>query len=71
MMDALDTTHEITKLIKASPARDATVKRLEKEVASICPGIRTLCPRWTVCAQALGSIPGCWHSLPSSEIGKD
>ena len=57
MQDALDTTHEITKLIKISPARDAIFKRLKVEMASDCPGIRILCPtRWTVRAEALKSI---------------
>ena len=57
MQDALDTTHEITKLIKKSPARDAIFKRLKEEMASDSPGIRVLCPtRWTVRANALKSI---------------
>ena len=57
MQDALDTTHEITKLIKKSPARDATFKRLKEEMGSDSPGIRVLCPtRWTVRADTLKSI---------------
>ena len=57
MRDALDTTHEITKLIKKSPRRDAIFKRLKEELASDSPGIRVLCPtRWTVKAEALKSI---------------
>ena len=49
MRDALDTTHEITKLIKKSPARDVIFKRLKEEMGSDSPGIRVLCPtRWTV-----------------------
>ena len=57
MHDALDTTHEITKLIKKSPARDAAFKWLKEEMASDSPGIRVLCPtRWTVQAEALKSI---------------
>ena len=57
MQDALDTTHEITKLIKKSPARDAIFKRLKEEMGSDSPGIRVLCPtRWTVRADALKSI---------------
>ena len=57
MQDALDTTHEITKLIKKSPARDAIFKRLNEEMGSDSPGIRVLCPtRWTVRAEALKSI---------------
>ena len=59
MEDALDTTREITKLIKRSPARNAIFKRLNGEMASDSesPGIRVLCPtRWTVRAEALKSI---------------
>ena len=57
MQDALDTTHEITKLIKKSPARDAIFKRLKEEMGSDSPGFRVLCPtRWTVRAEALKSI---------------
>ena len=55
--DALDTTREITKLIKRSPARNAIFKRLKEELASESPGIRVLCPtRWTVRPEALKSI---------------
>ena len=32
MQDALDTTHEICKLVKKSPRRDATFKRLKEEM---------------------------------------
>ena len=57
MRDALDTTHEITKLIKKSPRRNAILKRLKDELASDSPGIHVLCPtRWTVKAEALKSI---------------
>ena len=57
MRDALDTTHEITKLIKKSPRRDAIFKRLKEEMASESPETRVLCPtRWTVKAEALKSI---------------
>lgn len=57
MRDALDTTHEITKLIKKSPKRDTRFEALKSEMASDSPGIRVLCPtRWTVKAEALQSI---------------
>ncbi len=57
MQDALDTTHEITELIKKSPRRDGIFKRLKEEMASDSCGIRVLCPtRWTVKAEALNSI---------------
>lgn len=44
MKDSLDTTHEITKLVKKSPHRDAIFKRLKEEMAADSPGIRVLCP---------------------------
>ena len=49
MQDALDTKHEVIKLVKKSPARDAIFKQLKEEMASNSPGIHVLCPtRWTV-----------------------
>ena len=43
MQDALDTMHEITKLIKKSPARDAIFKQLKEEMqGGGSPGIRVL-----------------------------
>lgn len=42
MQDALDTTREIIKLIKKSPARDAIFTRLKEEMGSDTPGIRGL-----------------------------
>ena len=57
MKDALDTTHEITKLIKKSPNRGALFERLKAEMAPDTPGVRVLCPtRWTVRAEALQSM---------------
>ena len=44
MKDALETTREITKLIKKSPGRDACIARLKAETAPSTPGIRILCP---------------------------
>lgn len=40
MQDALDTTHEITKLIKKS-AREAIFRRLKEEMGSDCPGFES------------------------------
>ncbi len=55
--DALDTSFEITKLIKFSPKREAMFDQLKKDLTPDCPGIRVLCPtRWTVRAQSLISI---------------
>ncbi len=55
--DALDTTFEISKLIKFSPKREGIFKQLKHDLAPNCPGIRVFCPtRWTVRAQSLQSV---------------
>lgn len=57
LKNAMDTTHEITKLIKFSPKRDAAFQKLKGELQPGSPGVRVLCPtRWTVRADALKSI---------------
>ena len=57
MRNALDTVQEITKLVKKSPRRDATLQRIKEGLTEKSPGIRILCPtRWTVNADALYSI---------------
>ena len=59
MQDALDTSYEIIKLIKKSPAREAIFKKLKAEMDtdSSNAGICVLCPtRWTVRAASLKSI---------------
>lgn len=54
MKDALETVHEVTKLIKFSPRREGTFQNL-KEGSN--PGIRVLCPtRWTVRADSIASV---------------
>ena len=57
MKSALATTHEVTKLIKYSPRRDALFQNLKSGIAPDTLGIRVLCPtRWTVWANLLASI---------------
>ena len=57
LCDALDTTLEISKLVKWSPRREAIFKTLKSELAPGTPGFRTLCPtRWTVRASSLKSV---------------
>lgn len=57
MRDALDTTYEISKLLKYSPKRDSLFERIKQELAPETPGFRTLCPtRWTVRANSLQSV---------------
>lgn len=53
----MDTTFEISKLVKFSPKRQGIFETLKKELAPDCPGFRILCPtRWTVRAQSLKSV---------------
>ena len=53
---SLETVHEIVKLIKRSPKREAMFNALKQELATDTPGIRVLCPtRWTVRAVSLQS----------------
>lgn len=57
MRDTLETTYEISKLLKYSPKRDHMFEKLKKVMAPETPGFRTLCPtRWTVRANSLKSV---------------
>ena len=53
LKDALDTTSEVSRLIKFSPKRDTLLEKLKDSLAPDTPGFRVLCPtRWTVRAAA-------------------
>lgn len=57
MRDAMDTTYEVSKLIKYSPKRDVEFEKLKESLAPDTPGFRVLCPtRWTVRADSLKSV---------------
>ena len=58
MKSSLETTHEITKLVKYSPRRQALLRDIQTEMESGSSGaIRALCPtRWTVRADSMESI---------------
>ena len=57
MKSALDTTYEITTLVKYSPRRGAIFETLKSQLAPDGVGIRILCPtRWTIRADSLASI---------------
>ncbi|XP_065658906.1 uncharacterized protein LOC136083434 [Hydra vulgaris] len=59
LSDCLDFVHEISKLIKKSPKRDALLSKLKAELSDVAgiPGIRILCPtRWTVKGSSCKSI---------------
>lgn len=64
MVDALDVTNEISKLLKYSPKRDAMFNKLKKELAPDTSGFRVLGPtRWTVRANSLQSVVDNWEPL--------
>ncbi len=44
MKDALDTTLELSKLLKYSSKRNAAFAKIKEEIAPCDPGFRTLCP---------------------------
>ena len=55
--NALDTTHEITKLVKYSPRRENLFWDLKDSMAPGSPGVCVLCPtQWTVRAESMQSI---------------
>ena len=57
LRNTLDTTLEISKLLKFSPRRDAMFNALKSQTSPETPGFRTLCPtRWTVRGCSLESI---------------
>ena len=57
LRNTLDTTLEISKLLKFSPRRDTMFNALKSQISPESPGFRTLCPtRWTVRGCSLESI---------------
>ena len=64
MEDTLDTTCEITKLIKKSAKREVLFGKIKNDLSAGFPGIRTLCPtRWTVKAESMASISENYKAL--------
>ncbi len=65
LKDALETTYEITKLIKFSPRREAIFLGVKQDMPGTpLAGIRLLCPtRWTVRADALASVTSNFQVL--------
>ena len=65
LRDALDTTSEISKLLKYLPKRDRMFEKLTAESAAPeTPGFRVLCPtRWTVREASLQSVIDNWILL--------
>ena len=57
LRNTLDTTLEISKLLKFSPRRDAMFSALKSQISPETSGFQTLCPtRWTVRGCSLESI---------------
>ena len=77
MKDALDTTHEISKLIRKPPRREGIFQKLKQDLTPDSPGVRVLCPtRWTVRAESLKSILDNYKALQATwttaiEVVKD
>ena len=62
--DSMDTTYEISNLIKKSPQRDAMLPKVQKGISLEYPGFRVLCPtRLTVRAKSTKSILDNWVAL--------
>ena len=67
MKDALDTTFELSKLLKYSSKCNSTYLKLKEELAPSESGFCTLCPtRWTVRADSLASVRKNYSVLQSS-----
>ncbi len=65
MKDAIELTHEITKLIKYSLRRENIFQKVKDNLpSSVCPGIRIPCPtRWTVRAGSFECITNNFKAL--------
>ncbi len=65
MRDALETVHEVTKLIKYSPRRQGIFQGIKEDAHSA--GIRVLCPtRWTVRAESIANVLKNYEVLQST-----
>ena len=64
LKDTLDTTSEISNVLKYLPKRDAMFRKLKEQFAPATLGFQTLCPtRWTVHASSLQSVADSWNVL--------
>ena len=69
LKDAMSTSHEAIKLIKYSPRREGIFRRVKENIPGDSGriGVRTMCPtRWTIKADALGSIITNYPALQST-----
>ena len=66
LKNAMDTTSELSKLIKKSPKREGMLQKIRDDLSLECPGFKVLCPRrWTVRAITLKSILDNWTAINS------
>ena len=57
MKNTLDTVHEICKLLKFSPKRDALLQQIKQDVQTDVPNVRVLClTRWTVRVDSMKGV---------------
>ncbi len=62
MKESLDTTHEITKLIKKSPRRVTLFEKLKSELAPDTPGVRVV-GRSPTSAEGRGRVTSLYPGL--------
>ena len=56
LKDSMDTTYEISNLIKKSRKRDAMLQKIRKDMSLEYPRFRALCPtRWTIRPESMNS----------------
>ena len=61
LKDNMDTTYDISNLIKKYSKRDTMLQKIRKDLSSEYPGFRVLCPtRWTVRAESMKIILDNW-----------
>ena len=54
LKDSMETTYEISNLIKKCSKRDAMLQEIQNDTLLECPGFRVHCPtRWTVRAKSI------------------
>ncbi len=68
---ALETVHELVKLIKYSPRREILFREVKGELGEGNPGLRVLCPtRWTARADSMASIISNYTMPSYKQCGK-
>ena len=69
LKDALDTTFELSKLLKYSSKCNVEYKKIKQQIAPSDPGFRILCPtRWTARDDSLASVLSNYTVLQTSIV---